>query len=98
MKTTLKTLALIFCTVMMTAFNDLNASSILNQVNVVVSSEQCGVTDSQVIEYMFDRGYQVASIQTSSGSCNILVTTTIGKRFILIINNGVIVDHEEVLS
>lgn len=98
MKTTFKTLALIFCTVMMTAFNQANASTVSNLVSGVYASEYCGVTDAQIINYMTDNGYHVANIQTSTGTCNLLVTTTVGKRFILIINNGVIVDHEEVLS
>jgi hypothetical protein len=98
MKTTFKTLALIFCTVMMAAFSQVNATTVSNQVNEVYSSGYCGVTDAQIFNYMSDHGYQVLTIHSSTGTCNVLVTTTVGKRFILIINNGVIVDHEEVLS
>lgn len=57
--------------------------------------DYCGVTGQQIYEYMLDRGYVVTQIVQISGTCNVDVSTTIGKKFIVYISNGVIGGYEE---
>jgi hypothetical protein len=97
MKTTFKTLVLILTVLMFSTVNVLNANP-LRIENEQYNNATCGVTDAQIIHYMAENGYNVITIHQITGSCNVITSTQGGKRFIIIINNGQIVDYEEVLS
>lgn len=97
MKTTFKTLVLVLVTVLFTSLGNLNAQSTAS-TDGQRSSSYCGVSDAQIVTYMAEQGIHVLTLFAPTGTCNVIATAVGGKKYIVFISNGVIIDYEEVLS
>lgn len=68
------------------------ASTTTNKANKEV---YCGVSDFQIVDYLWQFGYYVRRITPITGSCDVIVDVQDNKRVIVHIESGNIIGHEE---
>lgn len=64
------------------------------KANTAVSFD-CGVSDSEVVKYLNELGYNVYRLDPEYGTCNKIATTQNPYKTIVYIENGCIVNAED---
>lgn len=65
-----------------------------NTVNTTVA--YCGVSESEIINYLAGFGYHIVKVEPIDGTCNALARTLTNKQVIVVITEGQIVGHIEI--
>lgn len=92
-RTLLFVAAFIFAIIPMVASNTAISEKTLT---ISKSLDYCGVTDDQIIEYMLQFGFHVCGTQQITGSCDVYVKTIEKRQFVIHIEQGAIIGHNEV--
>jgi hypothetical protein len=91
-----RTLALV--TALFVAITPVVAGITSNGSNLVKTeqTDYCGVTNMQIYEYILKNTGEITnSITPITGSCNVIVGTTLGHHFTVYIENGIIIGHDD---
>lgn len=68
-----------------------------NTNTVIASEDYCGVSESEIVQYLAQYGYIVKGMTSCTGSCNVIVNTQNSFNTIVYINPDMgIVGHEDI--
>lgn len=87
--------------IFMTSVGNLNAANnktTNNSSNNTVNTAEayCGVSESEIINYLAGFGYRIVKVEPIEGTCNADARTIENKQVIVVITEGQIVGHIEI--
>ncbi|HEU4717840.1 MAG TPA: hypothetical protein VFU15_08395 [Bacteroidia bacterium] len=71
-----------------------NLKSNTSNEKINSAASYCGVTAQDICKYMSSFDITITNIIPIQGTCNVLTPDTMGKTWIVYIDNGIIIGHE----
>lgn len=87
--------------IFMSSVGNLNAANSRTRINtaentVNTTTAYCGVSESEIINYLAGFGYHIVKVEPIEGTCNAIGRTLNNKQVIVVITEGQIVGHIEI--